>query len=332
MQIINSMKRLAIFLLIFKMLSLVYGKEKECEKSEYCNLPKNACYIKDYKNTRTINIKTSCGFISDSATKSYKFITEKDPFDFNTNASDSSVKFIVKINNKPFTGKIYWTNNINTSEYITVVTLRNSIAYKHEITLIENSFYLFKDQGSRLKKPVLYLYPTIKTPVKVEVKLSTHTMIHPYPAYENGWNVIANKDGSLLNVKTNKEHYCLFWETTGKPIIEKLTKGFVIRGNETEHFLEETLIQLGLNEKEANEFIIFWLPQIQNNPYNAIYFATDEYEKESHLLITPKPDVQIRIMMVCKPLQQKIELEKQILPVKPVRKGFVAVEWSGTII
>ena len=35
--------------------------------------------------------------------------------------------------------------------------------------------------------------------------------------------------------------------------------------------------QLGLNREEANEFIIYWLPQMQDNAYNLISFQQDVY-------------------------------------------------------
>ena len=44
--------------------------------------------------------------------------------------------------------------------------------------------------------------------------------------------------------------------------------GFVVEGKDTIKFLEEKLKQLGLTDKEADEFIIYWLPKLENNKYN----------------------------------------------------------------
>lgn len=181
-------------------------------------------------------------------------------------------------------------------------------------------------------KPVLYLYPPEKQDIGIKLNLYNRKMIHPYPAYNEGWEVVAEPDGTLLNKKTGKKHYCLFWETAGSPLMQTIPTGFVVKGEETAAFLEEKLAELGLNEKEANEFIIFWLPQMENNAYNLVHFAQKEYEDVSELDIQPKPETQIRVMMVWQALSQKREIAPQILPTKPIRKGFTAVEWGGTVL
>jgi hypothetical protein len=122
-------------------------------------------------------------------------------------------------------------------------------------------------------KPVLYLYPTQKINVSVKLNLHNQTLMHPYPAYKNGWNVTAEPNGNIVNNETNRAHYCLFWETKGDDLIQKFEQGFVVEGAKTADFLEQKLALLGLTPKEANEFIIFWLPQMENNPYNLIYLV-----------------------------------------------------------
>ena len=68
----------------------------------------------------------------------------------------------------------------------------------------------------------------------------------------------------------------MFWE--GKSDIEyDLTTGYVISGNDTAEFLEMKLNELGLNKKEANEFIVYWLPRMQKNKYNLISFQNEIY-------------------------------------------------------
>ena len=183
---------------------------------------------------------------------------------------------------------------------------------------------------STAEKPILYLYPEKETTVAVDLELTHHEFIFTYPEYPmNGWEVIAEPNGDLTDVKTNRKYYALFWETKGKPYVENMDKGFVIKGEDTREFLEEKLEYLGLSYKEANEFLIYWLPKMERNKYNAIYFAFDEYEEMAKLNITPSPDTIIRIMMMFEGLDQAIDLEPQELPETPERKGFVAVEWGG---
>ncbi|MBU3143847.1 hypothetical protein [Clostridium sp. CF012] len=49
-----------------------------------------------------------------------------------------------------------------------------------------------------------------------------------------------------------------------------MAKGFVVKGSETEKFLQEKLEYLGLTPKEYNEFIVYWLPVMKENKYNLL--------------------------------------------------------------
>ena len=181
------------------------------------------------------------------------------------------------------------------------------------------------------EKPVLYLYPKDTTNVHVELALDEdHEIAYDYPKYDAnaGWNVRVSPNGMMEH--NDRNYYCLFWETEGPAIAKDLTKGFVVEKENAQAFLEEKLHQLGLNDKEANEFIIYWLPKMEQSPYNAVYFATEEYEAVSQLNITPTPDQIIRIMMLVEPLDAPIKLDEQVLPARPERKGFTAVEWGGS--
>ena len=53
--------------------------------------------------------------------------------------------------------------------------------------------------------------------------------------------------------------------------------GFVVRGADAAEFLVEKLAILGLNARESEEFIIYWLPKLQGNEYNYIRY----YRKSS---------------------------------------------------
>lgn len=179
------------------------------------------------------------------------------------------------------------------------------------------------------EKPVLYLYPEDTLAVKVSLELTDHKISHAYPAYGEGWNVIATPNGDIIDLVNNRKYYCLFWETEGRKIADNLDRGYVVSGTDVRVFLEDKLEFLGLNYKEANEFLIYWLPKLEVNPYNAIYFAYDEYEAVSALTISPAPETLIRIMMLYEPLNAPIDLKPQVLQKAPERKGFTAVEWGG---
>ena len=91
------------------------------------------------------------------------------------------------------------------------------------------------------------------------------------------------------------------------------------------------LYELGLNRKEANEFIVYWLPRMQENTYNLITFQDEIYKNAAKLEITPNPDSVLRVFMVYRALEEKIEIEEPVL--EPFdRNGFTVVEWGGTEI
>jgi hypothetical protein len=78
---------------------------------------------------------------------------------------------------------------------------------------------------------------------------------------------------------------------------------------------------------------MYWLPRLENNPFNLIHFASNAYEEQAELIITPKPETTIRVMMLTQALQSKIDFPVQDLSaLKKSRKGFTAVEWGGSVI
>jgi hypothetical protein len=176
-------------------------------------------------------------------------------------------------------------------------------------------------------KPVIYLYPTSEQTVSVKLDY-TGKLTCTYPEYKDGWEVKAKPDGTLTSISDNREYSYLFWEGISDTKYD-MSKGFVVKGSETETFLKEKLEYLGLKPKEYNEFIVYWLPILRENKYNLITFAGKEYENAARLAITPKPDSILRVMMVYKPLDRPAKIEEQEL--KPFeRKGFTVVEWGGT--
>ena len=150
-----------------------------------------------------------------------------------------------------------------------------------------------------------------------------------YPKYNNetGWNVTAYPDGTLVN-KEGQEYNYLYWEGLTNADWDMST-GYCVKGEDTAKFLEVKLAELGLNRKEANEFIVYWLPQMETNKYNLIAFQTDAYTEAAKLNVEPTPDSIIRVFMVYKSLGEYIDIEAQEFDV-PKREGFTVVEWGGT--
>ena len=178
----------------------------------------------------------------------------------------------------------------------------------------------------RAEKPVIYLYPTENMDVTVKLDINGD-LTCTYPAYNDGWRVTASPDGTLTD-ENGHEYYCLYWEGETHAQYD-FSRGFCVKGEDTAAFLEDALAKLGLNRREANEFIVFWLPLMQENPYNIISFQTDVYTESAKLTVTPTPDTVIRVFMAYKSADNYVEIEAQELTA-PAREGFTVIEWGGT--
>jgi hypothetical protein len=304
-------------------------------KNSNLNLPLNSEFISfDLDNNPIIQLGTS---IHDKMSQNSLFEMLQKPV----------YKRPFTVNNKLFTGTIegffssaslekqpYFTLKLKNGKLHGIIKIYGSISSESFLILeerFENGVLIetiYNTEGEGMAKPVIYLYPTEKQDIHVKLKLKG-TMTHSYPSYPaEGWKVNASPNGTLLD-QNGQEYYALFWEGTN---LNDFTyqEGFVIEGSETVNFLEKSLAQLGLNRREANEFIMYWLPQMENNSYNLIHFSTSEYEAEAKLEITPSPETLIRVMMVWSPLTKKIDIRQQELnKLAKQRNGFTAVEWGG---
>lgn len=175
-------------------------------------------------------------------------------------------------------------------------------------------------------KPVIYLYPTEKIDVKVSLDYDGE-LTCTYPKSDGKWEVTALPNGDLTDKKDGKDYSYLFWEGNSDTDYDFST-GFVVKGENSVEFLQEKLAYLGLTPKEYNEFIVYWLPKMQENPYNLIAFQTDRYTDHAKLTVEPKPDSILRVFMAYKPLEKAVEVAPQTLQ-KFERDGFCVVEWGG---
>ena len=197
---------------------------------------------------------------------------------------------------------------------------------------------LIDDYGNRTviyeaapAKPVIYLYPEQETDVHVELELTESELNTTYPKYNNGWDVTAYPDGTLLNKADGTHHRYLFWDSVNCSTRFDFSEGFCVAGCDTEQFLKEKLTYMGLTENEMNEFIVYWLPLMEHNAFNLIAFQDDAYTDTAKLTITPAPDTECRIFMAYIPLEEAVEIAPQELPTFE-RSGFTVVEWGGVKI
>ena len=175
-------------------------------------------------------------------------------------------------------------------------------------------------------KPVIYLYPETETRVEVKLDLDGD-LTCTYPAYGDGWAVTAAPDGTLTDDAAQTYNY-LYWEGTNDGDFD-FSRGFCVAGADTAAFLEDALARLGLTRREANEFIVYWLPLMQDSPYNLIAFQGAAYTDRARLEVSPAPDTVLRVFMAWTPLEALVEIEPQDLTA-PERTGFTVVEWGGS--
>ncbi len=176
-------------------------------------------------------------------------------------------------------------------------------------------------------KPVLYLYPKEKMQVTVKFQHPEY-LTTTYPKYQDKWEVIASPNGDLQD--DNKYYYALYWDEIRHDEVN-FQEGFYVTKENAINFLEEKLKIIGLNDRERNEFIMYWLPILETNEKSLVYFElTNERELNNKLIITPKPDSMLRVSIHIKKVDKEIKIKEQKLPTFK-RNGFTAIEWGGMV-
>ena len=195
--------------------------------------------------------------------------------------------------------------------------------------LVIRPWFIREVESAYAAKPVIYLYPEAETDVTVTLDYDGElTCVYPV-MNGNSWMVTASPDGTLTDAVGQTYNY-LYWEGVSRTEYD-FSQGFCVPGRDTAAFLEDTLATLGLNRREANEFIVYWLPHMEGNASNLIAFQTSSYTDHARLTADPAPDTVLRVFMAWKPLDRSVELPPQTLAAL-VRTGFTLVEWGGAEI
>ena len=180
------------------------------------------------------------------------------------------------------------------------------------------------------RKPVIYLYPEKEMDISVEINMKNGYFTTIYPKFNEGnkWNVHAKPNGDLI-IK-DKTYPYLFWEAESYSF-QNMNKGFVVKSDDAEKFLEEKLRFLGLNDKESTDFITYWLPLLLRNKLSLCSFQTQEFFDNFEMNVNPKPDSMLRVFLSIKKLDYPINVQEQKLE-RFERKGFSVIEWGGSNI
>jgi hypothetical protein len=189
-------------------------------------------------------------------------------------------------------------------------------------------------------KPAIYLYPEKKTALTVSVNpigFITES-IPPYP--ENGWNVIARPDGSIYSSDTNTStlYPYLYYEASINQIRVPKTTGWIRRRDDLPSFFASILPQLGLNEKEQQDFTDYWVPKLaEGNKWFITLVNREELDRVEPITFSIKPDTFIRVRFYFEKLDDNninnfsLNTKYEIPNTNYKRSGFTAVDWGGII-
>ncbi|KND47243.1 MAG: hypothetical protein AB199_02335 [Parcubacteria bacterium C7867-004] len=181
-------------------------------------------------------------------------------------------------------------------------------------------------------KPVIYLYP--RTPGTFHVEVAPNGgFTKTIPEYGDGWDVFAQPSGLITDIASGLTYPYLYWSGIGINYPE-ITEGWIVPKEGVDSFLSEKLYALGLEGKEIADFKEYWVPRLSEKPYYKISFmAPRTFEQLAPLSVAPiAPDTKIRVMMTAQATDGTESLPVQHLPQRPVRNGFVLVEWGGAVL
>ena len=180
--------------------------------------------------------------------------------------------------------------------------------------------------GPTEKKPILYLYPKTDTDVTVSFA-HPERLTTSYPKFDGSWKVRATPEGLLTDESGNK-FYALYWEAESNYRPDQST-AFYVEKDDAIDFLQDKLSEIGLNDHERNEFMLYWLPILEENEKSLVRFAyTEELQVDNAVNISPAPDSFLRVHIYVEKVNANPDLPEPTL-LRFERKGFTAVEWGG---
>jgi hypothetical protein len=204
-------------------------------------------------------------------------------------------------------------------------------------------------------KPVIYLYPTKTTDInlKFDTKMQIDVDIPKY-SEAKGWNVRAKPNGNLQDLQTeltdcnqfqnpkfgqeyaltscqNNNYPYIYWAGNTTQTYPQINSGFVVHRSELESSLKAKLNYIGLNQKETQDMLDYWLPQMlkkNKDYYRFSLIQTQELNQLFPMTISPKPESAIRVFLDWQELDNPIQISEQKL-IQESRTGYTMIEWGG---
>lgn len=216
-----------------------------------------------------------------------------------------------------------------------IVTPPRSTAPKQNLQLetfdvVNNSESVPTDWVSPYCKPAIYLYPEFKELVHVKIN-PVGTILYSIPKYPaDGWLVWAYPDGTIYS-GLEKYDYLYYEVEIPDSVISLPDKGFVKEYKDLSVFLPKLVTKLGLNQKERDQFVDYWLGVLPKVKYYQIKIVEQTVLNSiSPLSINPHPDTVIRVTLHFTPLDEKVEFQEPVIS-SVRRDGFAVVEWGGIV-
>ncbi len=182
--------------------------------------------------------------------------------------------------------------------------------------------------GLPVKKPNIYLYPEKDTLLTVTLGNPDLITVSD-PLYENGWNIMAKPDGSLI--LNDCKYTYLFYECLADPHAFETEYGFEISAAKREAVFRNILSRYGLNTTEINDFVEFWTTELDENTDYVMYPQSQDLVDElMPLHISEDPDSILRLWF----LFEKADPERTVTEPDVSsfsRNGFSVVEWGGAV-
>jgi hypothetical protein len=235
--------------------------------------------------------------------------------------SDANGKATLKIKPGKYRFQFFYTQN-----YYEIYTDSISVkpGFRTEMSICFRSAVIMLIED----KPVIYVYPTHTESVHINLDLKGK-LGFTYPTYDEGWNFVADPDGTI-HMKDKKYSY-LFWEGATEIDNDEMNwnDGFVVSKDSLVPFFEEKLTAMGLNAKEKDDYITYWVPRMQVNEKNYVHFLFNEdYDEYATMNVRPKPDNLFQVFMLWSKAATDMQPDAQTIPTFQ-REGFTVVEWGG---
>jgi len=199
-----------------------------------------------------------------------------------------------------------------------IMSFRTPVNFRLRSSVIEM-------EGTVVKKPNIYLYPTKKETltVKIHTKGKITTSI---PEYNTGWNIVVAPGG-----KINDTYDYLFYEAKVDYNFT-LDAGWVLQSSDFDRRMNEILVNIGLNDKERADFMDYWPKRMDwKKKYCAAYYLKrNEIDQAIPLTISKTPESLLRLFFKFVPTDTLVTVPEPKIE-KFKRIGFTVVEWGGIL-